>query len=66
MIVRHEDGRLRVVTADQAVGAKTRGWSSTDPVKPALSDLKATWVAYAEASGDHTGGTKAELVERHG
>lgn len=53
-----------VEAAEKSLTPEAAGFQG---VKPAQSDTKAAWVAYAESQGVHaTGLTKAELIERVG
>lgn len=71
MPLMHSPGGRQRIVPDRAVESyRDRDWSvvgETDE-PPAVSDVKAEWVAYAVSRGydESEGLTKAELVERYG
>lgn len=75
--LRAPDGRIVSVSQTGVEPMKARGYTDVDeasaasaaagePGKPSESAPKADWVAYAEAVGADTSGTKADLIERLG
>lgn len=74
--LRAPDGRIVSVSQTGVEPMKARGYTALDaasappaaekPEMPSKSDPKADWVAYAEAIGADSSGTKDELVERLG